>query len=678
MALAAGCVARGEGKLVHQTDDDAGPPGPTLIDGGNQADAKFDIPPTDPHAVLGVDPPHGPFVGGQQAIVRGNGFGSDVRIWFGDVEVPADDVIAIDPGRAQVIVPEGTAGPVTVVAQNGVDESTRGELPGGYTYDAFYAEPSSGPTSGGTLITLHGQGTAWDGDTKVLVDLTECSIQEVAGPTELRCSTPQGTPGAKPVRITTSDDVSVDVLDAFTYGDSDNGFRGGLSGQPLGSQLTVLVLNGFTGDVIPGATVIAGDDFVKTTDSAGIAVFQSPDLGPKRSVTVARDCFQPITFVDVPVDTVTAYVDPVLSPACVDEGDPPPVGGTPGLGSTMSGQLVWPGGVEFKRAEWTNVPNPSSPDEEQVAYVFTLTSDPTREFRLPTPTTAVTTSSPGSIGYEFDLSGTVGNLTLYALAGIENRAASPPTFVAYAMGLIQGVATQPGKKTSDIFIPMDVPLDHAITMTVDGPKPTSKGPDRVRTSVAIRVGKEGYAILPAGQRIELLPVGSPLQFVGIPPLVGSIAGTDYVSTASAFTGDSQALPKSVIGLLASTTTNQIIPLDNFVEIPKLEVPGTNGSWNGQDLATSWEPGGASVDLTVYEIESGGGLVTWSIAAPAGVQSIRLPDLTQVPGASLKKGAISVSVSAAHIEDFVYGELVYRQLGARGWDAYAQDVYFAHY
>ncbi len=681
LALGASCVARGEGQLLRPTDDDAGPPPPTLIDAGSVSDARFELPVEAPHAVLGVNPPHGAHVGGQVAIVRGNGFASDVRIWFGGAEVPSDDVVAIDPGRAQVVVPPGSAGPTDVVAQNGDDETTRGTLVGGFVYDAFYLDPASGPTSGGTRVTLRGDGTSWDDATRVWVDLEPCPVAEVLGPTELVCVTPKGSPGAKLVRVVTSDDVAVDVLDGFTYGDSDNGFRGGLSGQPIAGSLRVLALDGFTGNVIPGATVIVGDgddgSLVELTNGAGIALFSDAALGPGQTVTVARKCYQPRTFAEVPVDTVTAYLTPVLSPACAMEGDPPPVGGTPGAGSTITGQLVWEGGVEFKRPEWNNVPAPSSPDERQAAYVLPLSTDPTREFRLPAESVAITPQAPGSIGYEFSVSGGIGNLTLYAIAGIENRKASPPTFTAFALGILKGISTEPGKKKADVFITMDAPLDQAMTLTLTGPKPTARGPDRVVSGVSIAVGDEGYALLPAGQRTSLLPIASPLTFVGVPPLVGSLSGSRYVASARAFTTETDQLPRSVMGSFATTTTSTPVALDAFVEIPVVSSPGDNGQWNGRDLVVSWAPGGAAVDLLVYEVAGSGGLVTWTIAGPPSAKSVRLPDLSTVTGADLPTGAVSITVSAASIPEFDYGQLRYRHLGTQAWQSYAQDVSFAH-
>src|SRR4029079_2338352 len=101
-----------------------------------------------------------------------------------------------------------------------------------------------------------------------------------------------------------SSDHAYARLGASTYGTSDTGFRGGLSGQPLTDQLTVLAFDNIEGQAIPGVSVLVGDDCasaeIQRTDSTGVATF-SGDLGPKRSITLSVKCFQPITFYDVPV-----------------------------------------------------------------------------------------------------------------------------------------------------------------------------------------------------------------------------------------------------------------------------------------------------------------------------------------------------------------------------------------
>lgn len=683
LAVVSSCIARGDDPLVKLTDDDGGPPGPQITDGGVPLDASTELPPTAPHAVLAVDPPHGPWSGGQTVLVRGNGFTGSVRVWFGETEIAASDVVPVDPKRVQVVVPPGVAGAVDVTTQNGEDDSTRSKLAGGYEYDRFYAQPSSGPVSGGTVITLFGQGTDWSETTAVLVDQKPCEPVKLEGPTQLSCPTPPGTPGTKPIRVVTGDGVVVDVLDAFTYGDTDNGYKGGLSGEPLSGELRVLALDAYSGDAIPGATVVAGDNLasalVKQTDSGGVVVFQDAGLGPKRSVTVAKKCYQPITFVDVPVDTVTAYLDPVLKPACIAEGDPPPTGGSPSLGGLVSGELIWKGAKEFERAGWTNVPTPKSPDEKLVAYVFRLVDDPTRELQLPSPAAAVTPESPGFAGFSYSFSASAGNHTLYALAGIENRSVTPPYFVAYAMGVAKGVATYPGQVTNDVFMKIDIPLDHALTLVVDSPQPTAKGPDRLVANVAIRVNEQGYAILPIGKQQQLYPSSAPLAFVGLPPLVSGLSGAQYVATARAVTGSGETAPRSVMGLLATTLSGQQLPVNGFVEIPELSTPADNGAWNGIDLGWSVPPGGGSVELSVIELQSGGGLVSWTVAAPAGVSQVELPELSALGSElGLIPGPVTIALTAAHIDAFDYGSLRYRQLDDRGWNAYATDVFYAHF
>jgi len=195
-----GCLAQGEGVLgVGPRADDAGTPGIRFLDA--TAPRGLDdgaLPATLPHSVRSIDPSHGPFIGGQHAIVRGTGFGSDLRVWFGSVLAAAEDTIPIDATRAQVSVPPGHAGIVDVAVQNGDDPSTRAVLHEGYVYDAFYLSPSSGPVAGGTVVTLTGDGTSWDGSTVVTIDGAPCPIVDGAGQgaTALRCRTPPGTPGS--------------------------------------------------------------------------------------------------------------------------------------------------------------------------------------------------------------------------------------------------------------------------------------------------------------------------------------------------------------------------------------------------------------------------------------------------------------------------------------------------
>lgn len=684
----AGCLATSEGYLDRIVDrGDAAPPDIQFLADASlePQDEAVELPDRAAHAVNGVDPAHGSFAGGQRALVRGNGFSSEARVWFGATEVPASETLAADARRIQVSVPAGSAGAVDVTVQNGADESTRRTLKDAYVYDTFYVEPPSGPVSGGTLVTLFGDGTDWTDSTRVLVDREPCAVTALrsppGAPQQIDCRVPPGTPGSKAVRVETGDRVD-EVLDAYVYGDSENGFRGGLSGDPLDGELRVLVLDSYTGNPLPGATIIVGDaiDRVLHADESGVTVVEDPALGPRQTVTIAARCHMPITFVDVPVDTVTAYLDPIQTPACIDLSDPHLLGsgGVPRATSTIEGELIWRGGVEFKRAPWLNVPYPASDDAERVAYVFGLESAPTRPFRLPSRSLGVTPETDGSLGYAFRFSAGTGNLTLYALAGVErNSDPGPRQFTAYAMGLVRGVSAEPGRTTENVYITMDNTLDHAIVMSVHPPTPTARGPDRLVASVAVRVTDRGYAILPASTETRLLPLSGDLHFVGLPPLVRSLGGTQLVSTAVANTGEGGSSPRSVLGQFATRSSSQAVALDGFLEVPELDAPGENEVWDGTELTFSAAPGGPEADLTVIEIHGGGSLSTWVVAVPSGDGTVRLPDLRAV-GAKLSppSGPVTLEISRARIDAFDYGSLRYVHLGPRGWDAYAQDTYQA--
>ncbi len=677
------CISRADAPFTLQTDRDDGGGGTGINVEGGTSDAGVALPPSAPHAVLSVDPPHGSFAGGGLALVRGNGFDSNARVWFGEVELDKTAIVPIDPQRVQVTVPAGHAGTVDVSVQNGTDDSTRASLSNGYSYDQFYADPASGPTSGGTLITLKGDGTKWDTKTTVEIDQVACPIAQVVSPTELTCTTPAGTPGSKAIRVTTKDHVQVDVLDAFSYSDSDNGFKGGLSGNTLSANLRVLALDNITGLALDGATVVVGADVasadVLQTDKNGVAIDSKAGLGPKRTVTIASKCYQPQTFVDVAVDTVTAFLNPILSPDCGAKGDLPPSGGSASLGATVNGQIVWPATAEFKRAGWLDVPMPKSTDEQLVAYVLPLSTDPTDRFVLPDAVDAVTPSSTGDRGYSFSSYGEPGNFTLYALAGIENRSLNPPTFTAYQMGIVRGVAAQAGETKDDVFIPINVDLDHTLTLDLTAPTITARGPNRMQASASIQVGSEGFAPLPNGFISRALPLSGGLSFVGVPTLDGSLLGTTYIATASAVTGDTGGTPRSVVGLVSATTTSQPLLIDQFVQVPVLISPAPNTAWNGTSLSSTRAAGGSAVDLVVYDIESAGGLIAWTVVAPDSSPSFSVPDLNAIsPDLGITPGPLTITVSAARISDFAYGALTYRDTTQRGWTAYATDVFYASY
>ncbi len=652
-------------------------------DGQAPAAPVGELAPIDINAVLGIEPAHGSFRGGQLALIRGNGFSSRVRVWFGDVEVPAEQVTATRADRVQVSVPAGVPGSVAVSTQNGDDVASRRVLADAYDYDAFYVEPDTGPTSGGSTITLVGAATGWDGQTSVQVDREPCEVLAIrgapGGPQELDCRTPSGTEGRKSISVTSADATDT-LLGAFSY-EPGAALQGGLSGEPLANQLSVHV-SAPGGSPIAGAYVILGSSFdldllaqpdatVRRTDAAGAALFARPFDGPAL-VTVAARCFQPVSFVDVPVDTVRAELTPVASPECA-EGSPPSFGGAASPPVVIRGELVWKGAVEFQRAGWTNVPDAQLADERRAAYVLQPSGDAEARFRLPREDSAITLDSPGRAGYEFQLATGAGSRTLYALAGIENRAVNPPRFTAYAMGMLRGLYGNPGDVLEGLAIAMDRTLDQALRLDIVGPLPAVRGPDRLEVRVAVQVTGSGFAILPNARREGPLAGMVGETVVGLPALVGDLAGASYSVGAQAFTGAGRAAPLSVLSLLTARDTTAPVVVGGFVPVPTLTFGSDDQiNWN-RELGVSFAGTGTEVSLVRYEIRSGEGLVTWSVNAPPAAAAFRLPDLSLLPEGDLLPGALDIVVSLARVPELDYAKLESEQLFRFSWEAYAVDV-----
>lgn len=685
--LLAACASGDRGLASRRTGaPEASEPLVGFVDESNARDQLGPpgmLAPLDPNGLFGIEPAHGPFRGGQLALIRGNGFSSQVRVWFGDVEVPRDQLTPTRSDRVQLTVPPGVPGSVAVSTQIGDDASTRRVLEQAYQYEAFYADPEQGPMSGGNVITLHGLATTWDATTLVTIDQRPCEVVELrgaaGGPQELDCRAPASAEGRKTIAVTTGAAVET-VLGGFVY-EPGVALLGGLSGEPLAGRLNVHV-TAAGGSPIPDAFVISGSDIdlatlgqagaaVQQTDAAGNAVLEA-DFTGGALVTVAAHCFHPKSFVGVSVDTVRAELDPVATPDC---GDAPPAffGGAPTAPVFIRGELVWQGSVEFQRAPWTNVPIEQGSNERRAAYIFQPSGDPEQSFRLPREGDAITPDTDGRAGYGFELVTGAGSRTLYALAGIENRAENPPRFTAYAMGLLRGIYGSPGETLEGLAILMDRTIDQALRFDVVGPAPGGRGPDGVSIRAAVQVAGEGYAILPNAEVTTPVAGGSGLAIIGLPALVGALQGSQYVLGARAYTGARRSAPNSVLSLITAAESSQLITVSGFLPVPTLSMgDGTAPFWSG-DLGVAFAGDASAVSLVRYDIRSGGGLIAWSVAAPPTITSFRLPDLSRLPEGGLLAGMLDVSVTLASVADFDYATLTSEQLSRFSWLAYATDV-----
>jgi hypothetical protein len=675
-AMVAACLP-GSGPPLNPHEDDAG--APSSIDLSGEGGLLADVDLGDPFAVTGLLPSHGPWTGGTRATITGRGFPSGVKVWIGSTALDPSEVFASDPTRASVVTPAGTPGAADVRVRNDATAQER-TLVGGFFYDALVVSPSSGATTGGTRIVLRGSGTHWTSGSVVAVGGQPCTSLSFTDSTDLACTTPAGSPGSQDVTVTTAGGALDQARDAFTYSDSPDGYRGGLYGGALSGNLQVIAFDAWTGTPLAGGKAIAGSNLatavVGTFDASGTVALSGPSLTGKVTVTVAAKCHQPVTFVDVPVDTVTAYLVPELDPSSC-QGDPPSSGnGVLTQYGEVDGELAWTGGIEFERAAWKNVPSPIG-SEQQVAYVWTTTGDPVSGFQLPSAASATTPASDGLIGYAYALGALPGNQNVYALAGLEDRSATPPWFEPYVMGVVRGVLVQPGTKTIGVDIPMTTLLDHVVTTSPQPPVPTPRGPDRLLSTLAVNVGAGQFAILPQGTASTLLPISGTIPFVGVPSLDGTLSGASYDLTGAAVSGANGSSPTSVVRRIETTNANDLLTVGGFFAIPTLIQPSA-AQWSGTHVTLQ---ASGPIDIAVVNVSSGNGLLTWQIVAPGSNLSFDVPDLSQVPGvAGLVHGPLSTTFSIARMEGFDYTQLRYGQLNAlrpgaasNAWNAYAQDT-----
>ena len=627
-----------------------------------------------PFAATGMNPSHGPFAGGTRTMLRGRGFGSSLRVWIGSTELTADAVVASDPTHALLVTPPGLPGPADVRIRNeAMADGGQGQeqmIEGAFVYDPFVIEPAVGVTGGGTRIAITGSGTTWTAETVVYVGAVPCDEVTVLDTTRLVCTTRGGAPGARDVRVVSPGGADQQVREAFTYQDATDGFRGGLTGGPLQGELRVFAFDSYQGKAIPGAQVIVGASPVvatSLTDAAGVVTFRDGRLVTKATVTVAARCFQPVTFVDVPVDTLTTYLSPRYDAACAS-GDPSYGSGyVPHSTGVIGGELVWPGQPETRRQSWINVPSAVRPTERVAAYVYEASSYPNANFWLPSSDAAVTPDSPGILGYQYTVGTWPGAHTLYALAGIEDRTTS--RFTAYAMGVVRAIVVEPNATVTGVDLTMDIPFDQVMSVHPVLPAPVADGPDRVVAELSVTLGSGNYAVLPVATATALLPLTSDLVFRGVPALEGALAGEAYRVTVRLLRGPSGQGGTGGVATVVTRDPTSTIGVDKFPPAPKLLEPG-NAPWGAAHVAYQTT---GTWDLAVLTIVSGGGLASWTLVAPAGVTEFDVPDLSNVPErAGLLRGPIRSTLNVARLDGFTYGKLRTGQLVSSAWTSSASD------
>jgi hypothetical protein len=205
--------------------------------------------------VTAVSPRSGPSSGGQSLTVTGTGFGPGATVTVGGTLAGAVNVVSAT--QLTVTTPSHLAGTVdvTVTTGGGTTATSAGDR---YTYLAPHSvsqvSPNSGPTAGGTSLTISGTGFA-AGDT-VKVGGTAATSVVVVSSTSITARVPSHTAGTVDVRVTSLGGSSAPVnADHYSYLGKPHVSRlSSRGGTASGGQTVTIRGSGF----VPGTTVRFG------------------------------------------------------------------------------------------------------------------------------------------------------------------------------------------------------------------------------------------------------------------------------------------------------------------------------------------------------------------------------------------------------------------------------------
>ncbi|MCI0342714.1 MAG: IPT/TIG domain-containing protein [Planctomycetales bacterium] len=225
--------------------------------------------------ITGLNPTFGPVAGGTLVTMTGTGFQTGATVTVGGSA--ATSVTVLTAGTITFVTPAGASGPASVTVTNpGPSSATATNA---YTYVSGAApaptissiSPASGPTAGGTTITITGTGFQRNGASQATVTIagSAATSVQVLTATTIVCVTPAGPAGAQNVVVTNPDAQSATAAGGFTY---------------IGPSPTVTSLNPTSGTVLGGTTVtITGTNF-----ASGATVLFGSNLATVSTVTATQ------------------------------------------------------------------------------------------------------------------------------------------------------------------------------------------------------------------------------------------------------------------------------------------------------------------------------------------------------------------------------------------------------
>ena len=640
---------------------------PDTIPGDGTGATGGELPPApdgwDDLRLRAAEPAHGRAAGGNEVVLRGNGFAGTVAVTFDGRQVDPVDVAVVDSHRLRVVAPAGEVGPATIEVTQGDSTVT---LPDGYTYDAFFVDPSSGSTGGGLQVELRGEGTRFDAADVVTFGAARASAVSVVSETLIQCTVPPGREGNVDVTVSgPTGDWS--VAEGFQYFNSADPLGGGLGGGPIAGAIDVTVLDWITLFPVADATLLlsrAGQEpETFTTDANGQATIAAAGLAGAQSVTAAKPGYGSSSFVDFDARAATIFLMPIP--------DPQPGGGLPGpgrLASEIRGQLIFYSEIEFGPGPWRIVPDPVGPDEVKVSYVFTTKANVWAPDVDPGEGGTVTEDDAAERGFAYDIVARPGGYAVFAIAGLQNTRTQ--SFLPYAMGVTRNVIAGPGELLDDVDIEMTIPLDQGFEVNlVDPPVRGALGPDVFGVDAYMSLGGEG--VIPRYDVLVRADTGRvSFEVPWMAPFEGNLADASYILVGGAWTGQDEVQPYSMVVSGGHQSIHEPISVGPFNCVPQFVDPVYSGTL-ARNRTIEWGCDGQQPEFFYMEMWQGNTPV-WSLFAAPGTRRFTLPDVVGLAGTAPVSGDTTWAIYGVSVPGATYETASYRHLRASAWERISYD------
>lgn len=596
-----------------------------------------------PLELHGVFPGSAPEAGGVAVELRGVGFAAGLSVTFGGV--PATGVRVHAGGvRASCVVPPGSPGPVNVTLRQGGRDFTLGSA---FVYEGalrvLAVDPPTGSIAGDTWVRLIGSGL--HAGLTVLIGDQPATELELRGPTTLALRTPPAV-----------DEGPVDVQipgqallpSGFEYYDPYTG-GGGVWGGPIESSANVAVRNSYTGDPIPGATVLLGPDgqtrWQGLTDERGLITLSGPGLTGPVDVHAGHPDFEPSGFLGTNGRNASFFLIPKVPPSTP--------GGGPGEIEEVDGVISG-----FLSGLDKYILLPDDPAWERVAYVETTRAGLYGGNPAPGPEGTLATDGP------YRIVSRPGDVAVVAIAGLLN--VDTREFVPMRMGFHRFLFMPIRGELDEVDVVLDVRLSHRVAVRLhDPPYDFERGPDTLRLKSWLQIEPEGYY----HPHNEISGPRREFWLAGLPdPAAFAVDDVRLHIESGLYTGATR--PYSLAWTEDVPLAAEELTIGPFAGIPRLVAP-TSTLPLGPERSFTWTiDGGAEPD--VYSVRMLGPELepAWRLIFAGPARSFSLP---YRPGIfEIPVGRQYLAVTAGVAPSFLIDEFQYSSLSVRGWQSWAVD------